>query len=118
MPVPRVLAIEADESDPCQWIDIKIPEYSELETAYHVQILSEAGFIDAVELTDFDGYDWKAKRMTYDGHEFLDTVRDGEIWKLTKETGKEAGIASLQALFEIGKSIAKQKLVEHGIHLG
>jgi hypothetical protein len=27
------------------------------------------------------------------------------------------GVASIKALFEIGKSYARQKLIEHGVHL-
>ena len=35
-------------------------------------------------------------RLTFNGHEFLDTVRDGEIWKLAKEGATKAGVASVQ----------------------
>jgi hypothetical protein len=56
-------------------------------------------------------------RLTFKGHEFLDTVRDSEVWKLTKESAQKAGVASVQVLFEIGKAYAKQKLAEHGISL-
>jgi hypothetical protein len=34
-----------------------------------------------------------------------------------KDTAKKTGVASVQALFEIGKSYAKQKLMERGVHL-
>jgi hypothetical protein len=115
----RKILLQVEESpDPMGWIDLSIPEHTELEVAYHVQILDEAGFIEAHDLTTMDGYDWRPKRLTYEGHEFLDTVRDNEIWRCTKETAKSAGVASIKTLFEIGKSIAKQKLIEHGVHLG
>jgi hypothetical protein len=56
--------------------------------------------------------------LTYDGHELLDTIRDGELWKLTKDTAKKAGVGGLKILFDVGRSLAKQKLLEHGVHLG
>ena len=56
--------------------------------------------------------------LTYDGHEFLDTIRDNQVWKLTKDTAKKAGVGGLKVLVEVGKSYAKQKLIEHGVHLG
>jgi hypothetical protein len=112
-----LLQVEASP-DPLNWVDLTVPGHSELEIAYHARLLDEAGFIEADDLTTMDGYDWRAKRLTYEGHEFLDTVRDAEIWRRTKETAKSAGIASVKALFEIGKSYAKQKLAEYGVPLG
>jgi len=112
-----LLTLEADESDPLEWVEIEIPGHSHQETVYHIQLLAEAGFIEARDLSSSLIYDWKPSRLTYQGHELLDTLRDGEIWKLTKESAKKTGVVSLQALFEIGKAFARQKLIEHGIHL-
>jgi hypothetical protein len=112
-----LLAVEADEGDPREWKTIEIPGYSREQIAYHVCILAEAGFIEAKDLSSNDGYDWRAIRLTYEGHEFLDTIRDGEIWRLTKETAKSAGVTSVKVLFEVGKAYAKQKLIEHGVHI-
>ncbi len=103
--------------DPRAWVSFNIPSHSKTELAEHIRLLDDAGFLDADDVTDTSGYDWQARRLTYEGHEFLDTVRDNEIWRLTKETAKKTGTASVQALFEIGKSYAKQKLIEHGVHL-
>jgi hypothetical protein len=55
--------------------------------------------------------------LTWRGHEFLDTVRDGEIWRQTKETATKVGAASFQAIFAIATAAIKQKLTEHGIPL-
>jgi hypothetical protein len=98
-------------------VNLSIPDHSQEEIAYHVQILDEAGFIEALNLTTMSGYDWRPRRLTYEGHEFLDTIRDAEAWRFTKETAKNAGVAGIKTLFEIGKSYARQKLIEHGVHL-
>ena len=111
-----LLQIEACPT-PMGFVELNIPEHNHENVSYHVELLNEAGFIEAYDLTTLDGYDWRAKRLTYEGHEFLDTVRDAEIWKATKETAKKVGSSSLQVLFEIGKSLVKQKLVEYGVHL-
>lgn len=113
-----LLAIEASGQDPREWIDLEIAGKSSEEVAYHVQLLAEAGFIDAQELSSSDGYDWKAKRLTYQGHEFLDTIREPEIWRMTKDNAKKAGGAGLQMIFEIGKACIKQQLINHGISVG
>ena len=112
-----LLQVEASP-EPMGWVEVSVADHSQEEIAYHVQILDEAGFVEAIDLTTTDGYDWRPKRLTYEGHEFLDTIRDPAAWRYTKETAKSAGVASLKALFEIGKAYTKQKLIEHGVHLG
>lgn len=114
-----LLAIEDNGADPRGWMDLEIPDHSSREVSYHVHLLDEAGLVEAIDLSHMgrDGYEWKPKRLTYQGHEFLDTVRDSEVWRLTKETAKQAGVGGLKALFEIGKAYTKQKLIEHGVHL-
>jgi hypothetical protein len=114
-----LLALEADNEDPFGWKDdLSFDGHTDAEVAYHICILAEGGYVTAMDLSSMDGDDWRAQRLTYEGHEFLDTIRDGEVWKLTKDTAKKAGVGSLKLLFEVGKSYAKQKLVEHGVHLG
>ena len=112
-----LLAVEASDEDPRGWIEISIQGRSNQEVAYHVQLLDEAGFIEAADLSSTTGYDWMPKRLTYAGQELLDTIREPEIWRATKETAKRAGAFSVQALFEIGKAYTKQKLQERGVHI-
>jgi hypothetical protein len=114
----REILLQVETSpDPMEMVNLSIPDHSQEEIAYHVQILDEAGFIEALNLTTMSGYDWRPRRLTYEGHEFLDTIRDAEAWRFTKETAKNAGVAGIKTLFEIGKSYARQKLIEHGVHL-
>ena len=112
-----LLAIEASDHDPGGWMNLDVAGHSLQEISYHVQLLDEAGFLQANGLHTNRGHAWLPKRLTYQGHEFLDTVRDGEIWQLTKETAAKAGAASVQALFAIATAAIKQKLAEHGIAL-
>ncbi len=110
-----LLQVEASPNpDPRSEVDISIAGHSEEEIAHHIQLLDEAGFVEAQDYSSHSGYDWRAKRLTY---EFLDTIRDAEAWRFTKETAKNAGVASIKALYEIGKSYGRQKLIEHGVHL-
>ena len=80
-----LLAVEADKGGPRGWIDIEIPGFTEEQISYHVELLSEAGFLEAQDLSHLTSYEWKPKRLTFAGHEYLDTVRDNEVWRLTKE---------------------------------
>jgi hypothetical protein len=112
-----LLAVEADAGDPRAWVEMDIPGHDYLEVAYHIQILDEAGFLEAEDLGSHDGYAWRAKRLTYKGHEFLDTVRDPVVWRKTKELAAKAGSASLPFLWSAAKEIIKQQAQLHGISL-
>jgi hypothetical protein len=55
-------------------------KYSDEEIVYHLKMLIEEGFAaGSKQMRLVTGLTWK-------GHEFMDTVRDGEIWRQTKET--------------------------------
>jgi hypothetical protein len=112
-----LLKLEADEGNPDAWKDIEVSGFTREQIAYHICTLYGGGLIEAIDLTTMDGYDWRATKLTYSGHEFLDTVRDGEVWRKTKEVANKTGVYSLQVLMEAGKMIVKQELMKHGVHL-
>jgi Hypothetical protein (DUF2513) len=112
-----LLKLDADDSDPRLPKEISVPGWTRSLISYHIEQLSEGNLVAAVNFSSGDGHDWQAKRLTYSGHEFLDTVRDGEVWRKTKEVANKTGVYSLQVLMEAGKMVVKQKLMEHGLHL-
>ncbi|MEP9401880.1 DUF2513 domain-containing protein [Sphingomonas silueang] len=77
---------------------------------YHLELLQEAGF---VELTQRSGGNWYVKRMTYAGHDFLDSVRDPEIWRNTKKNAALAGGFSVDLLKALAKGLLKKKIEQH-----
>jgi hypothetical protein len=48
-------------------------------------------------------------KLTWNGHEFLDDIRDPEIWRKTKELAKSVPSVGL-VLWEIAKAEVKTKL--------
>ena len=55
--------------------------------------------------------------LSWQGHEFLDTIRDPEIWKRTKGSVRKIGSASFEIVIEIAKSFARSVLRDAGIPL-
>ncbi|NNJ16344.1 DUF2513 domain-containing protein [Pseudomonas putida CSV86] len=112
-----LLAVEAHD-EPDSWLPLEIPGKSDTETSYHVMLLAEAGLLKADDVGSMSTFEWNATRLTYKGHEFLDTVRDPEIWRRTKSGAEKAGVAGLGMLVELGKAYGKQMLKERlGIEL-
>jgi len=102
-----LLAAEASEKLPLGWTDVEIEGRSRAEISYHIALMDECNLLVAQDLSDSDGYHYAVKRLTWDGHEFLDTIRDPEIWGKTKEGVKSVGSASLEFTWEMAKAYAK-----------
>jgi len=111
-----LLAIEKDkkdEKDPLGWIDIALPNRSRKEVAYHVMLLHKAGLITAQDLCTMgtDGFDWRPKSLTWQGHEFLEAARNDAIWR--KAVGKMVevtGGVSLDVLKDLLIAYGKQAI--------
>jgi hypothetical protein len=78
---------------------------------YHLKLLVEAKLIEAVEKPG-TAYGWYVRRLTCDGHEFLDTIRDPEIWAKTKAGASASGAWSIGLLKDIGAAYVKMKAKE------
>jgi hypothetical protein len=53
------------------------------------------------------------RHLTWDGQEFLETIRDEEVWKKTKLAAKTVGSFGLDTLKELGKGFIKKKIKDH-----
>ena len=80
------------------------------EIAYHVMILHEAGFVEAMDL----GLSWKPIRLTYSGHQFLDAARDDSIWEKAKTAVVErTGALTLEGLKVALPMVVKNLIAGH-----
>jgi len=81
------------------WYNIHIDGRSEEEIIYHVRIMHEHRLIEAADLTTKNGVDWRPKRLTYEGHEFLDAARSDTVWTKAKDKAISAtGTLTLEAM--------------------
>ncbi|KPX32209.1 MULTISPECIES: DUF2513 domain-containing protein [Pseudomonas syringae group] len=112
-----LLAVEAHDH-PQGWMTLALEGRESELVSYHVMLLDEAGLLSGISLGGLNHFEWQPKRLTYKGHEFLDTVRDGEVWRRTKAGAEKAGVAGLGVLLELGKAYGKEVLKEKlGIEL-
>ena len=57
-------------------------------------------------------------RLTWKGHEFIDSVRDPEIWRKTKEGATKVGSWSLKLIGEMASGFIRLKATELGLPIG
>lgn len=75
------------------------------QVSYHMELLIEAGLVvgtmdDAVPLY---AKEFRAHRLTWSGHEFLETIRSDTVWNKTKESFATKGI---DMTFDLIKTVA------------
>lgn len=65
---------------------LELPPYNEDEIVYTAFKLIEAGYLEGNPLKFLNGgRDATISSITWQGHEFLDNIRDDGVWKNTKE---------------------------------
>ena len=72
-------------------------------------LLDEAGLIKADEVPDTDGLAtwWIPQRLTMAGHEYLDAIRDDEVWRRTKDGARAVGSFSLEVLGTLARGLVR-----------
>lgn len=81
----------------------------------HLEMLIEqAGLVTGIDASSMSGPNWLDLKLTWNGHEFLDAVRDPEIWRKAKDGASAVGTETIDFLWQIAKAyakhIAKEKL--------
>ncbi len=93
-----------------------------VEEAGHALVLMyDRGLVKAVRSPEFTSsafYTFHYISMTWEGHDFLDSVRDPVIWKKTKDGASAAGSFTFDLVKALAKGLAKTKIQQHtGIEL-
>lgn len=85
-----------------------------LQVNYQVRLLAEAGFVWAIDAETMDNrFAMLPVRLTMAGHEYLDTIRDEEIWRRTKEGAGAVGSFSLETLGALARGFVREKIRQH-----
>ncbi len=77
------------------------------EVSYHMALLIEAGLVNGqmVRTIGPEAKDFIASRLTWQGHEFLDSIRSESVWQKTKKTISEHGVTMT---FDLVKEVARE----------
>lgn len=78
------------------------------EIDYHIELLLEAGFLKGQSRSGFGSP--VINKLTWEGHEFLDNIRDQGIWAKTKKRLEGLPTVALNIVAELAKSEVKKKL--------
>lgn len=122
MDLVRLILLEVEQTRELasEQIDgIGLGGYTEDQIVYHVELMAEAGLINANVQHYLGGETptYLISRLTWKGHEFLDTVRDPAIWRNTKAGAAKVGGWTFDVLKDLGTGFIKLKAQELGLPL-
>ncbi len=94
-------------------IDLKqlneaLSQYDKDDIFYSVYNLHQIGYIKGKinDLNDKKMFFCEIENITWNGHQFLNTIRPQNVWDATKKGAKKLGIMSIHALSSIAMKIA------------
>ena len=108
-----LIAIECSEDGN---LNFDALEYERQQVYLHIELMKEHGLVDAVIIPDDDGPEHeilmcKIERLTWDGHDFLDKIRNESIWEQAKsKCFNETGGLSIDFLKIFLIDVAKNKI--------
>ncbi|MFE7065008.1 DUF2513 domain-containing protein [Sutcliffiella sp. NPDC057660] len=74
--------------------------------AYHLKILDQAGYVNNNTKWADNRPMWLIASLTWDGHEFLDSIKNDNVWVKTKDGVKKRGLELGSIPFDVLKEYA------------
>ncbi|WP_261987951.1 DUF2513 domain-containing protein [Streptococcus dysgalactiae] len=93
--------------------NLAIENYDKDVVAYHCKLLFEAGLISSYKPTyaDDEIYSFNVGSLTWQGHEFLDKIREDSVWNNTKKKIKDSMLPmTLDVIKDVATSIVAKML--------
>ncbi|MCP3806453.1 DUF2513 domain-containing protein [Paenibacillus sp. Lou8.1] len=83
--------------------------YSFEEIIYTTQRLIEANYINAqVQYAGDEVHNFYISSLTWEGHQFLDNIRDNGVWKKSKDIASRFSSVSISMLSSIASNVIAQ----------
>ena len=109
-----LLAVEQQE-EPFETKDMTLPDYDSDQVMYHAEILSEAGLFVGEDVSTMGIPNVLIRRMTFEGHEFLDAIRSPSVWRKTRDLVTRAGGGfAMDVVKKVAISILEKELIANG----
>ena len=102
--IRKILLKLEEKADSTSWLESSdIKGYDYKTVAYHYKLLKNAGIIEALDISTMEEENYAALSLTWQGHEFLDKIRNDNVWNKVKSTVQSK---SLDLSFDVIKQVA------------
>lgn len=83
-----------------------LPKHSKEEIIYSVMMLDQAEIIEAEFICgNNDMGDFYINSLTYEGHEFIEKIKNENVWGKTKAVAKTVGSGSINVIAQIATQV-------------
>ncbi len=109
-------AIEAEDGA-VNHLQVTIPGVDEAAVGYHLALLHEGGYLIGDESTPFGSTKivFHPIRLTWQGHELLDTIRSKSAWASVKAfAARQGGSISAEVMKMVALQTLKSQIGFHG----
>lgn len=89
--------------------ELQVEGYSANQIYYHLSLIREAGLIETPGKGPLAG-GVMFRRLTWSGHDFLDSVRSPDVWDRTKQAAPAAGGFTVDLLECTAKTYLESKI--------
>lgn len=108
MDLVRKLLLEAETIPPYEIGSFGVDDVDPLVVTAHIELMQEAGLLEADFLS---GPVAHVQRLTWFGHDSLDSIRDDSTWsKVKSRVAESVGTVSFDVLVALAIAVAKDKL--------
>jgi len=112
--IREILVRVENRSQPIGQIwQLSVSGYSDAVVQRHMDLLVQAGLLEEdKEVSTRDATrQYPIRGLTWDGHEFLDAARNGDVWSRMKEAAQEKSLSlTLEVAQQMLKALAEKKL--------
>jgi hypothetical protein len=91
---------------------LAVKGFTDEEVALHLRMLENSRFIETDPEKPIGTWILRFRQISWQGREFLDTVRDPEIWAKTKKGAEEAKGFTIDLLKDLAKGLVKKQIEE------
>ena len=88
--------------------DMKVEGYDKKTIAYHCNLLHQAGLLKEYkgQYADIELYSFSVGALTWEGHDYLEKIRNDSVWTKTKEVINDRGLPLvIETVREISSAI-------------
>lgn len=109
-----MLAVEKDAH--CEVLRLPAIEgYDDEAVHFHTRLLIEKGFLKTFFPDRSRVQPWTCIRLTWEGYDFLDAIRDPVVWRRVKHSAAKVGSWSIDTLAAIAKSVILARVEAMGL---
>ncbi|WMT71136.1 DUF2513 domain-containing protein [Bradyrhizobium sp. Ash2021] len=90
---------------------VGIPGRDVNQINYHLGLLQQKGMFNSPGKNGMDNR-LRFAGLTWEGHDLLDSIKNDEVWRLTKDTADGIGSWTVEIIKELAKGFIKKQIEE------